>query len=134
AVEFLHSIKLIHTDLKPENVLLKSWEDRSVTLESGDVIRVPILFWQKACSSVLYCCCDWWPPLLQYCFKTRDMFCDELVLPPGNFRCRPSRLKKTVIDFGGATYEHDSHASVVNTRQYRAPEVILGLRWLYPSD
>lgn len=39
-----------------------------------------------------------------------------------------------VIDFGGATYEHDSHASVVNTRQYRAPEVILGLRWLYPSD
>lgn len=39
-----------------------------------------------------------------------------------------------MIDFGGATYEHDSHASVVNTRQYRAPEVILGLRWLYPSD
>lgn len=39
-----------------------------------------------------------------------------------------------VIDFGGATYEHDSHASVVNTRQYRAPEVILGMRWLYPSD
>lgn len=39
-----------------------------------------------------------------------------------------------MIDFGGATYEQDSHASVVNTRQYRAPEVILGLRWLYPSD
>lgn len=39
-----------------------------------------------------------------------------------------------VIDFGGATYEHDSHASIVNTRQYRAPEVILGMRWLYPSD
>lgn len=41
AIEFLHSIKLIHTDLKPENVLLTSWEDRDVKLESGDVIRVP---------------------------------------------------------------------------------------------
>ncbi|CAN0415897.1 unnamed protein product, partial [Laminaria digitata] len=79
-------MKLIHTDLKPENVLLKSWQEREVTLDNGDVIRVP---------------------------------------------ANP-RIK--VIDFGGATYEHDSHASVVNTRQYRAPEVILGLRWLYPSD
>lgn len=41
AIEFLHSIKLIHTDLKPENVLLKSWEEREVTLDSGDVVRVP---------------------------------------------------------------------------------------------
>lgn len=42
AIEFLHSMKLIHTDLKPENVLLKSWEEREVTLESGDVMRVPV--------------------------------------------------------------------------------------------
>ena len=35
-------MKLIHTDLKPENVLLKSWEDREVTLDSGDIIRVPV--------------------------------------------------------------------------------------------
>lgn len=34
-------MKLIHTDLKPENVLLKSWQEREVTLDSGDVIRVP---------------------------------------------------------------------------------------------
>lgn len=38
----MHSIKLIHTDLKPENVLLKSREEREVTLESGDVVRVPV--------------------------------------------------------------------------------------------
>ncbi|CAN0385270.1 unnamed protein product, partial [Ectocarpus sp. 13 AM-2016] len=43
AVEFLHSIKLIHTDLKPENVLLKSWEDRSVTLESGDHVLLSFI-------------------------------------------------------------------------------------------
>ena len=41
AIEFLHSIKLIHTDLKPENVLLTSWDEQEVKLDSGDVIRVP---------------------------------------------------------------------------------------------
>jgi len=39
-----------------------------------------------------------------------------------------------LIDFGGATFESDHHSSVINTRQYRGPEVILGLRWSYPSD
>jgi hypothetical protein len=29
-----------------------------------------------------------------------------------------------VIDFGGATYEHDrSKSRIINTRQYRGPEV-----------
>ena len=34
-----------------------------------------------------------------------------------------------VIDFGGATYDDERKSSIVNTRQYRAPEVIseLGL-------
>ena len=39
-----------------------------------------------------------------------------------------------LIDFGGATFEEDHHASVINTRQYRGPEVILGSGWSYPSD
>lgn len=39
-----------------------------------------------------------------------------------------------VIDFGGATYDHESKSSIINTRQYRSPEVILGLGWSYPSD
>ena len=39
-----------------------------------------------------------------------------------------------VIDFGGATYDNDHKSSIVNTRQYRAPEVILGLGWGFPSD
>lgn len=39
-----------------------------------------------------------------------------------------------LIDFGGATFEHEYHSRIVNTRQYRAPEVVLGLGWSYPSD
>ncbi|KAJ8254633.1 hypothetical protein GJAV_G00195270 [Gymnothorax javanicus] len=34
-----------------------------------------------------------------------------------------------VVDFGNATYDHEYHTSVVSTRHYRAPEVILGLKW-----
>ena len=39
-----------------------------------------------------------------------------------------------LIDFGGATFEKDHHASIINTRQYRGPEVILGCGWSYSSD
>jgi len=31
-----------------------------------------------------------------------------------------------LIDFGGATFSKDHHASIIATRQYRAPEVVLG--------
>ena len=39
-----------------------------------------------------------------------------------------------LIDFGSATFEHQHHSSVVSTRHYRAPEVILGMGWSYPCD
>eukprot|EP01024_Parvocaulis_polyphysoides_P044152 TRINITY_DN405_c0_g2_i1.p1 TRINITY_DN405_c0_g2~~TRINITY_DN405_c0_g2_i1.p1 ORF type:complete len:650 (-),score=110.45 TRINITY_DN405_c0_g2_i1:424-2373(-) len=39
-----------------------------------------------------------------------------------------------VIDFGSATFDDDYHSTVVQTRHYRAPEVILGLGWTYPCD
>lgn len=61
-----------------------------------------------------------------------------------------------VIDFGGATFDNDRHKStIINTRQYRGPEVTLelgscmllevyflsqllqflfNLGWSYPSD
>lgn len=31
-----------------------------------------------------------------------------------------------LIDFGSATFEEEYHSSVVSTRHYRAPEIILG--------
>ncbi len=40
-----------------------------------------------------------------------------------------------MIDFGGATYDSDAHRStIVNTRQYRGPEVTLEVGWSFPSD
>ena len=78
ALAFLKSIKLVHADLKAENILLGAPE------------------------------------------MTLDMPED--------------RLRVKLIDFGGATWEHDAHPRVVQTRHYRSPEVVLGLAWSYPCD
>jgi len=45
-------------------------------------------------------------------------------------RCSDIRL----IDFGSATFEDEYHASVVSTRHYRAPEIILNMPWSFPCD
>jgi dual-specificity kinase len=39
-----------------------------------------------------------------------------------------------LIDFGSATFNDEYHSSVVSTRHYRAPEIILNLGWSYPCD
>jgi len=39
-----------------------------------------------------------------------------------------------LIDFGSATFQDEYHSSVVSTRHYRAPEIILGLGWSYACD
>ncbi|KAF4613591.1 hypothetical protein D9613_007897 [Agrocybe pediades] len=59
---------------------------------------------------------------------------------PGK-RNAPPKAKKILestdirlIDFGSATFEQEYHSSVVSTRHYRAPEIILGLGWSFPCD
>lgn len=39
-----------------------------------------------------------------------------------------------LIDFGSATFQDEYHSSVVSTRHYRAPEIILGLGWSFACD
>ncbi|CAG9331314.1 unnamed protein product [Blepharisma stoltei] len=65
ALEYVHSLHLIHCDLKPENILMKSY----------------------------------------------------------------SRCEVKVIDFGSSCFIHDHLSSYVQSRSYRAPEVILGCRY-----
>lgn len=47
---------------------------------------------------------------------------------------RPPGSQIKIIDFGNATYEDEHHSSVINTRQYRGPEVVLELGWNERSD
>lgn len=39
-----------------------------------------------------------------------------------------------LIDFGSATFDDEYHSSIVSTRHYRAPEIILNLGWSFPCD
>lgn len=80
-LEFLHSFRLIHTDLKIENLLL--FDDREISVGKR---RLP----------------------------------------------KSTRIK--VIDFGGAAFDSPTNFATINTRQYRAPEVVLGVGWSMPSD
>ncbi|QPG77294.1 hypothetical protein FOA43_004702 [Brettanomyces nanus] len=38
------------------------------------------------------------------------------------------------IDFGSAIFDDEYHSSVVSTRHYRAPEIVLGSGWSYACD
>ncbi|NXU70950.1 CLK1 kinase, partial [Oreotrochilus melanogaster] len=52
-------------------------------------------------------------------------------------KCDERRLKNPdikVVDFGSATYDDEYHSTLVSTRHYRAPEVILALGWSQPCD
>lgn len=48
----------------------------------------------------------------------------------GSKKSKPKKILKStairLIDFGSATFESEYHATVVSTRHYRAPEIILG--------
>ncbi|EJW83679.1 CMGC/CLK protein kinase, partial [Wuchereria bancrofti] len=51
---------------------------------------------------------------------------------------RPLRIiddaRVRLIDLGSATFDHEHHSTIVSTRHYRAPEVILELGWSQPCD
>ncbi|KDE06015.1 CMGC/CLK protein kinase [Microbotryum lychnidis-dioicae p1A1 Lamole] len=57
---------------------------------------------------------------------------------PFNPKHKTRRILKNskirLIDFGSATKQTEYHATVVSTRHYRAPEIILGLDWSFPCD
>ncbi|XP_074862717.1 dual specificity protein kinase CLK3 isoform X4 [Carettochelys insculpta] len=51
--------------------------------------------------------------------------------------CEERSIRNTsirVADFGSATFDHEHHTTIVATRHYRPPEVILELGWAQPCD
>jgi len=81
---FLRKLKLVHTDIKLENILFEHTEDQLPNEGSRAGIR------------------------------------------------NSSRIK--LIDFGNAVCHDSPHPSLITTRPYRAPEVILNTGWTYDAD
>jgi len=75
-----------------------------------------------------------------------DLKCRNVMLRDGSFDVaphprvadketrRPRSCRLAVIDFGGAVFPDERHGGRVGTRQFRAPEVVLGLSWDHTSD
>lgn len=52
--------------------------------------------------------------------------CKRVMSDETQFRCLPKSSAIKLIDFGSTAFANQSHSSIVSTRHYRAPEVILG--------
>jgi len=107
ALRFFKSISLVHTDLKLENVLFVSPGRQEISNAE------------------------------QQLYRGGDS--DERLLnDKSTTYWHPMSTRIKIIDFGGAVFlhKHDRKHSVINTRQYRAPEVLLQSSegWSYPSD
>ncbi|EDK39505.2 hypothetical protein PGUG_03603 [Meyerozyma guilliermondii ATCC 6260] len=109
SVTFLHDLNLIHTDLKPENILL----------HDDSFVKKPLV------SSTI---------ITSYLKLTNNNAADasKRKYP------RMSRILKDpliqIIDFGSAIFNDEYHSSIVSTRHYRAPEIVLGIGWSFPCD
>lgn len=102
---FLHDLNLIHTDLKPENILLYDDSFIKKPLKSQTLINS---------------------------FMKLSNVTNPKKLP------RTSQVLKNpsiqIIDFGSAIFNDEYHSSIVSTRHYRAPEIVLGTGWSFPCD
>ena len=69
---------------------------------------------------------------LEYIHSLKLIHCD---LKPENILIKSySKAEVKIIDFGSSCYIHDHLSSYVQSRSYRAPEVIIGCKYDYKID
>ena len=120
----IHANKLTHTDLKPENIMISD----GTYIETGvskTVRAAGVGLRARGASSSARC--------LTFALQPR-LVNDSCRLCTLQFKLVLERTDIQVIDFGSATFDDAYHTSVVSTRHYRAPEVILGIGWAHYCD
>lgn len=60
--------------------------------------------------------------LMKKCLKMVQRFSSDEM----HYRCLPKSSAIKLIDFGSTVFDNQIHSSIVSTRHYRAPEIILG--------
>lgn len=103
----LHLNKLTHTDLKPENILFV----QSDYVEEYNPRLV------SHCHPPFFPVASWVYVIVYISRYVSLQKRDERTLKNPDIK---------VVDFGSATYDDEHHSTLVSTRHYRAPEVILG--------
>uniref|UniRef100_A0A4W3JJ80 non-specific serine/threonine protein kinase n=1 Tax=Callorhinchus milii TaxID=7868 RepID=A0A4W3JJ80_CALMI len=114
-LDYLHSkCKIIHTDIKPENILMCVDESyiRRMAVEATE--------WQKAGA----------PPPSGSAAKVRAA--DLLVNPLDPRNAEKIRVK--IADLGNACWVHKHFTEDIQTRQYRSIEVLIGAGYSTPAD
>ena len=132
----MHDLHVIHTDLKLENILLVSLDYVKV---SDYKVLLFLLASSIACPCIVKCTFVINSFSANYLFLT--MFCLVCYSQSSSWSPKDSsyfkRVPKSsaikVIDIGSTTYERQDQTYIVSTRHYRAPEVILGKFYSFPS-
>nr|7ZKS_A Chain A, SRSF protein kinase 1 [Homo sapiens] len=115
-LDYLHTkCRIIHTDIKPENILLSVNEQyiRRLAAEATE--------WQRSGA----------PPPSGSAVSTA---------PAGNFLVNPlepknaEKLKVKIADLGNACWVHKHFTEDIQTRQYRSLEVLIGSGYNTPAD
>ncbi|KAK6204909.1 kinase-like domain-containing protein [Scheffersomyces amazonensis] len=106
SVSFLHDLNLIHTDLKPENILLHDDSFIKKNLYSSTIVASYLKLSSSSSQS-------------RKSPKYSKILKNPLI---------------QIIDFGSAIFNDEYHSSIVSTRHYRAPEIVLGVGWSFPCD
>lgn len=101
----LHDNKLTHTDLKPENILF-------VNSDFTMSFNVEKVSWRRAQNKRARTTFGPWTSVFSVWQKREERTVKSTAV--------------RVVDFGSATFDHEHHSTIVSTRHYRAPEVILG--------
>ena len=117
-IEFLHKINIIHTDLKPENILLVDSDYEKI--KKYDEIPINITLKDDSESAN------------NSCMSTK---CNSNQYKEKTLYKKLKNTKIKIIDFGSAVEGRDIGNGIINTRQYRCPEVILDCyKWDDKSD
>ncbi|KAI0712983.1 kinase-like domain-containing protein [Cerioporus squamosus] len=100
AIAYLHSLALVHTDMKPANVMLRSCATRIVpSVELGGPAKVKMIYQMRTLLMLTHC--------------QAELISLELV----------------IIDLAMCTSAETPGLPMIGTNAYRPPEVTLGLRW-----
>ncbi|ORX61352.1 kinase-like protein [Hesseltinella vesiculosa] len=143
ALDFLHrQCGIVHTDLKPENILITvpdpaAYIQRMLIMMDDDTnFSNASSVSASSCSTALTTVDEPFSPKLDLnlVVDTVESYCPEQKCPLDDWQELDVQIR--VIDLGNACRLDDKELGrhLIQTRQYRSPEVILGVDWDQTAD